>query len=81
VLKFSNYDFLALPVVDKGNRLVGIVTVDDAFDVALEEATEDVEKMAAITPTDKPYIKTGVFSTWLSRIPWLMILMLKDLKP
>lgn len=76
VLKFSNYDFLALPVVDKGNRLVGIVTVDDAIDVALEEATEDVEKMAAITPSDKPYLKVGVFETWLSRIPWLMILMI-----
>lgn len=76
VLKFSNYDFLALPVVDKGNRLVGIVTVDDAIDVALEEATEDVEKMAAITPSDKPYLKVGVFETWRSRIPWLMLLML-----
>ncbi len=76
VLKFSNYDFLALPVVDKGNRLVGIVTVDDAIDVALEEATEDVEIMAAITPSDKPYLKVGVFETWLSRIPWLMLLML-----
>lgn len=76
VLKFSNYDFLALPVVDKSNRLVGIVTVDDAIDVALEEATEDVEKMAAITPSDKPYLKVGIFETWLSRIPWLMLLML-----
>lgn len=76
VLKFSNYDFLALPVVDKSNRLVGIVTVDDAIDVALEEATEDVEIMAAITPSDKPYLKVGVFETWLSRIPWLMLLML-----
>ncbi len=76
VLKFSNYNFLALPVVDKGNRLVGIVTVDDAIDVALEEATEDVEKMAAITPSDKPYLKVGVFETWRSRIPWLMLLML-----
>ncbi len=76
VLKFSNYDFLALPVVDKGNRLVGIVTVDDAIDVALEEATEDVEIMAAITPTDKPYLKVGIFETWWSRIPWLMLLML-----
>ncbi len=76
VLKFSDYNFLALPVVDKGNRLVGIVTVDDAFDVAVEEATEDVEKMAAITPSDKPYLRVGVFETWLNRIPWLMILML-----
>jgi len=76
VIKFSNYDFLALPVVDKGNRLVGIVTVDDAIDVAIDEATEDVEKMAAITPSDKPYLKVGVFETWRSRIPWLMLLML-----
>ncbi len=76
VKKFSDYNFLALPVVDKGNRLVGIVTVDDAIDVALEEATEDVEKMAAITPSDKPYLKVGVFETWLSRVPWLMLLML-----
>ncbi len=78
VVKFSNYDFLALPVVDKSNRLVGIVTVDDAIDVAIEEATEDVEKMAAITPSDKPYLKVGVFETWLSRIPWLMLLMLSS---
>ncbi len=76
VVKFSNYDFLALPVVDKSNRLVGIVTVDDAIEVAIEEATEDVEIMAAITPSDKPYLKVGVFETWLSRIPWLMLLML-----
>jgi magnesium transporter len=76
VKKFSDYDFLAIPVVDKGNRLVGIVTVDDAIDVALDEATEDVEMMAGITPTDKPYLKVGIFSTWLSRVPWLMLLML-----
>ncbi len=76
VKKFSDYNFLALPVVDHDNRLVGIVTVDDAIDVAVEEATEDVELMAAITPSDKPYLKTGVFETWLSRIPWLMLLML-----
>lgn len=76
VKKLSDYNFLALPVVDKDNRLVGIVTVDDAIDVVLEEATEDVEKMAAITPSDKPYLKAGVFETWIQRIPWLMLLML-----
>lgn len=72
----SKYDFLAIPVVDKNNRLVGIVTYDDAMDVIKEEATEDIEKMAAITPTDKPYLKVGVFETWLHRIPWLLVLML-----
>ena len=78
VRKFSDYNFLALPVVDRGKRLVGIVTVDDAIDVALEAATEDVEKMAAITPSDKPYLKVGVISTWCSRIPWLMLLMISS---
>lgn len=74
---FSNYNLLALPVVDNENRLVGIVTVDDAVDVLQEEATEDIQKMAAITPnTDKPYLKIGVFSTWKSRIPWLLLLMI-----
>lgn len=76
--KFSKYDFLALPVVDNENRLVGIVTVDDAIDVILEESTEDIEKMAAMTPTDKPYLQTGVLSTWSKRIPWLMLLMLSS---
>ncbi len=71
----SKYDLLALPVVDGENRLVGIVTVDDAIDVLQEEATEDIEKMAAITPSDKPYLKTGVFSLYIHRIPWLCILM------
>src|SRR5699024_9135912 len=60
----NKYDFLALPVVDTENRLVGIVTVDDAMDVLQEEVTEDIEKMAAILPGDKPYLKTGVFETW-----------------
>lgn len=73
---FSRYDMLALPVVDGEGRLVGIITVDDAIDVIEEEATEDIEMMAAITPTDKPYLKTGVWETWRSRIPWLLILML-----
>ena len=72
----SKYDFLALPVVDTEGRLVGIVTVDDAIDVLQEETTEDIEKMAAMLPSDKPYLKTGVFETWKARTPWLMILML-----
>lgn len=73
--EMSKYDFLAMPVVDKENRLVGIVTFDDAVDVIEEEATEDIEKMAAITPSDKPYLRTGVFETTLKRIPWLLLLM------
>ena len=73
---FSKYDLTALPVVDGENRLVGIITFDDAMDVIEEETTEDFEKMAAILPSDKPYLKTGVFETWRSRIPWLMMLML-----
>ena len=72
----SHYDLLALPIVDKETRLVGIVTVDDALDVLEAEATEDIEKMAAILPTDKPYLKTGVFETWRKRIPWLLLLMI-----
>ena len=72
----SKYDFLALPVVDTENRLVGIVTVDDAMDVLQEEVTEDIEKMAAILPSDKPYLKTGVWETWKARTPWLLVLML-----
>ena len=72
----AKYGLLALPIVDKEDRLVGIITVDDAIDVINEEATEDIEIMAAITPTDKPYLKTGVFETWKKRFPWLLILML-----
>ena len=72
---FSKYDMSALPVVDKESRLVGIVTVDDAIDVMEEEATEDIEKMAAIMPTDKPYLKLSPFEIWKSRIPWLLLLM------
>ena len=72
----SHYDLIALPIVDTENRLVGIVTVDDALDVLEAEATEDIEKMAAILPTDKPYFKTGVFETWKKRIPWLLLLMI-----
>ena len=73
---FSDYDLLAIPVVDLENRLVGIVTVDDVMDVMEQEATEDIEKMAAITPTDKPYLRTGVVETFLHRIPWLLLLMI-----
>ncbi len=74
--KIAKYDLLALPVVDSEGRLVGIVTVDDALDVIEEETTEDIEKMAAILPSDKPYLKTGIFETWKQRIPWLLLLML-----
>ena len=73
---FSKYSLLALPVVDKEKRLIGIVTFDDAMDVMEEESTEDIEKMAAILPTDKPYLKTGIVETWKKRIPWLMFLMI-----
>ena len=73
---FTKYDFSALPVVDQENRLVGIITVDDAIDVLQEETTEDFEKMAAMAPSDKPYLRTGVLETWKSRFPWLLILML-----
>ena len=72
----SKYDFLALPVVDKEERLVGIVTVDDAIDVLQEEVTEDIEKMAAILPSDKPYLKTSTLETYKARIPWLLLLMI-----
>ena len=71
----SKYDLPALPIVDAEGRLVGIVTVDDAIDVIEEKNTEDMEMMAAMTPTDKPYLKTGVLSTFSSRIPWLLLLM------
>ena len=72
----SKYDFLALPVVDTEERLVGIVTVDDAMDVLQEEVTEDIEKMAAILPSDKPYLKTSTLETYKARIPWLLLLMI-----
>lgn len=73
---FEKYDILALPIVDKEERLVGIVTVDDAIDVLQEEATEDIEKMAAILPSEHSYFKTSVFETFKARIPWLMLLMI-----
>lgn len=73
--QFQKYDFTSVPVVDNENRLVGIITVDDIVDILTEEATEDMEKMAAIVPSDKPYMKTGVFETYKKRIPWLLLLM------
>lgn len=72
---FEKYDILALPVVDTENRLIGIITVDDAIDIMQEETTEDIEKMAAITPLDKTYLKTGILEIFKSRIPWLLFLM------
>ena len=74
--QFKKYDFTSMPVVDNENRLVGIITVDDIVDIMEQEATEDIEKMAAIVPTDKPYMRTGVFETWKKRIPWLLLLMI-----
>jgi len=74
--KFSKYDFIALPVIDKEGCLVGIVTVDDAVDVIQEEATEDIQKMAAILPNEKPYLKQSVFSIWVARAPWLIFLLI-----
>ncbi len=76
--QFAKYGLLALPVVDNEKRLVGIVTIDDAIEVIREEATEDIEKMAAITPSDKPYLKTSAFELFKARIPWLMLLMLSS---
>jgi len=73
----SHYNFIALPVVDKENRLVGIVTIDDAMDVMEEEATEDIEKMAAIMASDdKPYLRMDILEIWKARIPWLLFLMI-----
>lgn len=72
----KHYDLLSVPVVDKEERLVGIVTVDDVIDILQEEATEDIEKMAAITPTDKPYLRTGILETYKARMPWLLLLMI-----
>ena len=72
------YDLLSMPVVDSEGRLVGIITVDDVMDVMEEEATEDIEKMAAMLPSEKPYLKTGVFELAKNRIPWLLFLMLSS---
>ena len=73
---FSKYNFLALPVVDTENRMVGIVTFDDAMDVMEDEATEDIQKMAAIIPSDKTYMRMSTFEIFKKRIPWLMLLMI-----
>lgn len=73
--QFKKYDFTTMPVVDNENRLVGIITVDDIVDIMEEEATEDIEKMAAIVPSDKPYMRTTVWETYKKRIPWLLLLM------
>ena len=79
VARLMKYDFLSLPVVDKEGRLVGIVTVDDSMDVLEEEATEDFEKMAAMAPSEKPYLKTGVFTLARHRIVWLLVLMISGM--
>ena len=76
---FKKYNWMALPVTDTEGRLVGIITVDDVMDVMEQEATEDFEKMAAMLPSEKPYLKTGVFQLARNRIPWLMILMLSSM--
>ena len=73
--QFKKYDFTAMPVVDNENRMVGIITVDDIVDIMEEEVTEDMEKMAAIVPSDKPYMRTTVGETYKKRIPWLLLLM------
>ena len=73
--QFRKYGFTAMPVVDNENRLVGIITVDDIVDVIEEEATEDMEKMAALVPSDKPYMRTSVWEIFKKRIPWLLLLM------
>ena len=78
---FDKYDFMALPVVDSENRLVGIITVDDAIDVLQEEFTEDIEKMNAILPTDKQYLRMTPLELWKARIPWLLLLSLIHIYP
>lgn len=76
---FQKYGFLTLPVVDRENRLVGIVTVDDAMDVMEQEATEDFEVMGAMHPSEKPYLKTSVFTMVKNRFPWLLVLMISGM--
>ena len=75
---FKKYDLTVMPVVDLEDRLVGIITIDDIMDIMEEEATEDIEKMAAISPSDKPYLEVGVWQTWKARIPWLLLLMISS---
>ena len=65
-----------MPVVDNENRMVGIITIDDVVDIIQEEATEDIEKMAAIIPSDKSYFRTGILATYKNRMPWLLLLMI-----
>ena len=74
----SKYGFLAIPIVDRENRLVGIVTVDDAIDVLQEESTEDVSMMAAILPSDKSYLELSSFEIWKQRVPWLLVLLISS---
>ncbi len=74
--RLRDYGFMALPVTDKEERLVGIVTIDDALDVITEESEEDFSKMAGVTPTETPYIRASVFTLWKARIPWLLLLMI-----
>jgi len=74
--QFKKYDFTAMPVVDNEDRMVGIITVDDIVDILEEEATEDMEKMAAIVPSDRPYMRASVWETYKKRIPWLLLLMI-----
>ncbi len=74
--QFKKYDFTSMPVVDNEERLVGIITVDDVVDILEEETTEDIEKMAAIVPSDKPYMRMTVIEAWKKRIPWLLLLMI-----
>ena len=73
---FKKYDLTVMPVVDSEDRLVGIITIDDIMDIMEEEATEDIEKMAAISPSDKPYLEISPIETWKARIPWLLLLMI-----
>ena len=73
---FQDYDYSTLPVVDLENRLVGVITIDDVVDIMEEEATEDIEKMAGMVPTEKPYLKLGLWDIYKSRMPWLLFLMI-----